>query len=327
MSHWLNDVRVTTQGVQVRKTGHFIPLSLGTAVDGLKWLEFEQALKREKRVGGEPIKVCFLPDTPRPWYFARAYLSLLNAEIVADPGLADVVWAFDDATHSDEIATKAQQIRINTQCTDISKSRVGALSEAAFGTKLAVNPETFEGLMVAKSEVNGAHDGMVVKGPAPAEPGVVYQRLIDNRRDDGLVEDLRTTIIGGEPVLVFLKRRPTGERFTNSNTEVELVNLEEVFSDKEIQQIKKFAKLLNLDVGGVDVLRDRQSGDLFIVDANKTDMGPPFSLPLHDKLKATRMMAEALNTLFTESRSDEAVLQHASVQESNGTQPLIEVAA
>ena len=49
----------------------------------------------------------------------------------------------------------------------------------------------------------------------------------------------------------------------------------------------------NVDWGGVDVLRDRADGRLYIVDANKTDMGPPIALNLPDKLKATRMLAQA----------------------------------
>jgi hypothetical protein len=41
------------------------------------------------------------------------------------------------------------------------------------------------------------------------------------------------------------------------------------------------------------VLRDRTDGKLYIVDANKTDMGPPIALNLADKVKATRMMRDA----------------------------------
>jgi hypothetical protein len=43
----------------------------------------------------------------------------------------------------------------------------------------------------------------------------------------------------------------------------------------------------------LDVLRDATEGRLYIVDANKTDMGPPTALPLSDKLHATRTLAKA----------------------------------
>ena len=41
------------------------------------------------------------------------------------------------------------------------------------------------------------------------------------------------------------------------------------------------------------MLRDRNDGKLYIVDANKTDMGPPIALNLPDKIKATRMLRDA----------------------------------
>jgi hypothetical protein len=46
-------------------------------------------------------------------------------------------------------------------------------------------------------------------------------------------------------------------------------------------------------LGRWDVLRDRNDGKLYIVDANKTDMGPPIGLNLQDKIKATYMLRDA----------------------------------
>ena len=62
--------------------------------------------------------------------------------------------------------------------------------------------------------------------------------------------------------------------------------------------IERFAADLGLDWGGVDVLRDRMSGRIYIVDANKTDMGPPVALKLAAKLRATRRMARAFAGAF-----------------------------
>ena len=60
-----------------------------------------------------------------------------------------------------------------------------------------------------------------------------------------------------------------------------------------MDQISAFTREIGLDWGGVDVLRDRSDGKLYIVDANKTDMGPPIGLNLPDKIVATRMLANA----------------------------------
>ena len=80
--------------------------------------------------------------------------------------------------------------------------------------------------MVEKSEINGAHDGRIIQGPAPARHGHVYQRVIDNRNGRGLVEDLRCPMIGGRIPLVLRKRRREAVRFCNSNDEVDFILVE-----------------------------------------------------------------------------------------------------
>jgi hypothetical protein len=62
--------------------------------------------------------------------------------------------------------------------------------------------------MVAKSELNGAHDGRILTGPVQPDAGIAYQRLIDNCADDGCVEDLRCPTVNGEISVVFLKAPP-----------------------------------------------------------------------------------------------------------------------
>jgi len=125
-----------------------------------------------------------------------------------------------------------------------------------------------------------------------------YQVLVDNEVEGGLVEDLRCCIVGGKPAIVFRKRRQLERRFLNENAFVELDTPENTYSEDEIRLISQFATEIGLEWGGVDVLRDRLSGKIYIVDANKTDMGPPIALKLSDKLKATRRMAKALIAAF-----------------------------
>jgi len=293
-SRLVRDVKITPRGLQVRKTGHDVPMTLGTVIDTWRWVSYDRALRRAPRLLGSPIRVCFTPQEAGPWYFSRAIVEMLGADIVADPRDADLVWVFDDATYTDVFEAPPATIALNDTCTDVSKTEVARISKAVFGNDLAVDPSTYDGTMAEKSEINGAHDGRLVQGPTDARPGFVYQRLIDNRIEGGLVEDLRTTIMAGKPVLVFRKRRLAEDRFANSNAEVILDDLDEVFSPEEQQQIATFADELGLEAGGLDVLRDGATGELAIVDANKTDMGPPMALPLPDKLKATRLMAQAL---------------------------------
>ena len=160
-----------------------------------------------------------------------------------------------------------------------------------FGYPLAVDPRRHHGPMVEKSEHNGAHDGRIVVGPLEPRPGLVYQRVVDNTRDDGRVEDLRCPTALGALDVVFRKRRPARARFANVNTEVVLTSAEDCFTAEERATLHAFVRAMRLDWGGLDVLRDRRDGRLYVVDVNKTDMGPPTALPLADKLAAVERLA------------------------------------
>jgi hypothetical protein len=157
-------------------------------------------------------------------------------------------------------------------------------------------------MCVEKGEANGIHDGAVVTRPCHPKPGKVYQHLVDNRGTDGLVEDLRTPTVGGKPVCVYVKRRDLRHRFSNDNSECWLRTVDETFSAAEITSIERFCAILKLDWGGLDILRDATSGLIYIVDANRTDMGPPIALPLADKIKSTRQLAGALQHMFETAR-------------------------
>lgn len=295
-SVWLRDFEFGLTGLTVRKTGARVPYSPSVLAQVTAWFRFFFAAH-----GLEPttphFTIAFTPERARPWYLIWAAARAAGAKLEKDAAKADVVMHFEDATLSLNPAPtqlKPGARLINFSCTDISKSVIAAASEAAFGNPLAIDPTVHIGPAVEKSEVNAAHDGRIVECPTQPLPGRVYQRVIDNRGLDlDLVDDLRAATVGGKPIVVFIKRRPVTKRFLNTNSEVLLRMPEEVFSADELEQIDAFARMIGLEWGGVDVLRDRTDGRLYIVDANKTDMGPPISLNLPDKLKATRMLADA----------------------------------
>jgi len=89
----------------------------------------------------------------------------------------------------------------------------------------------------------------------------------------------------------------------NENQEVLLDKIDKVFTPDELDIIRRFAAGINLDWGGVDVLRDRNTGKIHIVDANKTDMGPPVALPLGGQMRATRQMAKGFARAFSHKKS------------------------
>jgi hypothetical protein len=293
---WLRDFEFGLTGLIVRKTGARVPYSPSVIAEVTAWFRYFFAARAAAPIGA-PFTIAFAPERARPWYLIWAVSRIAGARLVHDASRADVVMHFEDATvtpNKPPTRLKRGARLVNFGCADVSKSRVASAFDAAFGYPLVVDPTSHRGPAVEKSEINGAHDGRIVQCPAHRLPERVYQRLVDNRSaDPEFVDDLRTCTVGGRPICVFIKRRPTAQRFQNTNCEVEFRTPESVYSPAEIEQIAAFNRAIGLDWGAVDVLRDRSDGKLYIVDANKTDMGPPIALPLADKMEATRLLAAA----------------------------------
>ena len=294
---WLKDFQFGLTGLTVRKTGARVPYSPSVLKQVTAWFRFFFAAQRIEPITPH-FKIYFTPERARPWYLIWAVARAAGAKLAKDAAQADVVMQFEDATFTpnDPPAKLKPGVKlVNFNCRDVSKTTVARASGIAFGNTLYVDPRTYVGAAVEKSEINAAHDGRIVQCPTTPVVGRSYQRVIDNRMpmDLDLVEDLRTCTVGGRAVCVFLKRRQVTKRFLNTNTEVLLRAPEEVFNAEEMDKIAAFTHEIGLDWGGVDVLRDRTDGSLHIVDANKTDMGPPIALNLPDKVKATLMLREA----------------------------------
>jgi glutathione synthase/RimK-type ligase-like ATP-grasp enzyme len=152
---------------------------------------------------------------------------------------------------------------------------------------------------VEKSEGNGLHDGRLVRCPTARVEGKSYQRVIKTEGADGWAYDLRTACVAGRPVVVFVKQRPATARFSIQNTSVVVKAPNEVFSTAEIAEIERFCAAMRLDWGGLDVLREHESGRLYVVDVNKTDTGPAVVLSWKDRARATRVLAEALREMVS----------------------------
>ena len=301
---WFDDFKYDNGAWLIKKTGHRVPARFELLEDMAAWLTFytlAQSWRTWRRItGNQRPTMAFYPEKPRPWYFIWPVMHASGVKLISDVGSADIVFQFDDSTESyhEPPAIKTGARLVNFKCNDISKSRVAEAFKRAAGYSLSVDPETYKGPMVEKSEKNACHDGRIIEGPMSAIAHKTYQVLVDNEVEGGLVEDLRCCIVGGKPAIVFRKRRQLERRFLNENAFVELDTPENTYSDDEIRLISQFATEIGLEWGGVDVLRDRLSGKIYIVDANKTDMGPPIALKLSDKLKATRRMAKALIAAF-----------------------------
>jgi len=301
---WTSDFSVRGRTVQVRKTGAVIPLDRALASEAATWFGLYLAIRGKmllNRLLPPGPTVWFAPDRPRPWYLIWAAAAWNGVRIARTPETAQAAFYFDDTTVG-RPSPPSHSRAFNYACVDITKSRVAEVFEAVFGYPLSLDPERGFGLAVEKGEANGVHDGRLIWRPTRRRPGRTYQRLIDNV-EDGLAVDLRTPFVGGKPVVVFVKRRRVEDRFANHNASVSMVRPQDVFTPDEVERLGVFCRVMGLDWGGLDILRDRPTGRLYVVDVNKTDMGPPIALPFLHKLAAVARMGRALRALITEPAS------------------------
>ena len=299
------------QDAKLRKNRLYIQ-STGAEIN-LNWLfvrDFASAFKLYAHIvgrtlvnrarGQKPVgKICFYPQQPAPWYTIWSVTQFFGLDFTQDPEQADFIFIFDDKTFTNAVQTLPKGFTgevINARCANISKQNVATIFEQVFSYSLEVDPATYRGPAVRKSNTNAAHDGTVVQCPldvSRTEPGFVFQKLINNSQDGTSVQDLRVVYVYGQIPVVYIKQRAMARRFANENSSVELHSAAELFSEMEIQKICRMADAMGLDFGGIDVLRDQEDGRIYIVDVNKTCMGPPIALPYRDKVAAVERVAEA----------------------------------
>jgi len=301
---FFSDFEISGGGILAKETGAHIRWTPEFARDAVRIASFiglVQGVRASRIVKGrEPrAKICFFPRKPRSYYAIWPVCQLADVKIVDDPAEADLNFYFEDREfRTAPLPPPSAKPALNIGCHDIRKSVVSRIFEEIFGYSLRVDPLVHKGLAVEKSELNGKHDGRIVSCPVDApRHDRVYQRLVDNTFDGREFIDIRTPVVGGQAPFVYLKRRSRDLRFSNDNHRVDLAPVDAMLSKDELVKIADFTKAIGLDFGGLDVLRDREDGRIYIVDANKTDMGPPSALSAQDKLKAMRGIADAFATL------------------------------
>jgi len=266
-----------------------------------KELRFRKAVRQSAQKHGQPQFVLVHPDWPSKRASIMAYADALGWAVTNRKetparfkGAVRIQLAFDDRTEK----RQAQPGMWNGQCLDISKSTLDRHHRDVFGYGLAVDPTAHAGPMLEKSEGNAVHDGREIQGPIDpikVQPGKVYQRILDNRTDQGLYEDLRVVVIDGQLPVVYRKRKSQDVRYTNETAEVDLAKSpESVLSEAEIAQILAISARMCAEFAELDVLRDRQDGRIHCVDLNPTPYGPPAGLPEPEKIRALHQIRALL---------------------------------
>lgn len=225
---------------------------------------------------------------------ARMNGARLTNKLVKNP---DVIIYFENATYGSASTLRRRYPKariINVNCPDISKERVHVVHLEALGYSMNLNPRTYIGVAVEKSDENAVHDGQEVICPmAYPKTDAVYQKVLDNTNENGEYVDIRVPVIQGKIPLVYLKFKSKKNRFTNKAHRATLHSPREIFSSEEIEQIEKYALAMKVDFCEFDVLRHKGNKKIYIIDVNKTPYGPPHPLNKVDKAIAIKKLSDA----------------------------------
>ena len=249
---------------------------------GIKWFLYSGwplfgVRQLRRRLAGAPTAVYFYPEDPRANLFGYAIkLFLHRGGVRYARRPAHGIWTmrWEDQTEGrwDERlqALSKECAIINARCLDISKNHVEEVFVRVFGYSSLVDPTSFVGDCVEKSDANGKADGRMITCPieAPNE-ACVYQIRIDTTVDDELVDELRIPIFGQSIPFIMTKYKRIDAPFSYS-VKGTLDEVADCLSEEEEALILRFCAEIGLDCGELDVLRDRPSGKLYIVDANNT---------------------------------------------------------
>jgi hypothetical protein len=283
----------------------FIFAAASRAIARLRlWAQFELRYLRRRLAPGRFRTIVFYPEMP--WARAAVYKMCRIRGHAMTRRLdrpADAIVNWEDVTHRRSYpeleAIAARSAVINLRCVDISKTRVDEVQLQTFGYCARIDPLTHHGRCVKKSDTNALHDGTVIECPVAAiETGCVYQRVIDNTVDNGLVCDIRAPVFRDTIPFCYLKVRPIMQRFSNENTSAELHETGTVLTTAEVERLLRFCAFIGLDYGELDVLRDKVDGRIYVLDVNSTPDGPPNHLSGPQSEVALARLAAAFEDAF-----------------------------
>jgi hypothetical protein len=220
--------------------------------------------------------------------------ALTNRKI-ANP---DLIIYWEDSTFRTEQENLADHYPdtriINQHCNDISKRRVEQVFHEVFGYGYDINPLVCQGTCLEKNDINASHDCTIIQCPIERpRKGYTYQKLLDNRDDQGRYVDLRVPVFDDLIPHVYRHYRAADNRFLNGLVSWDWRHTDELFSADEKASIIRFCRELGMDYGELDILRDNGDDRIYIVDANITPVGP-----------ATRHMTAAEQKLILDRLSE-----------------------
>lgn len=252
------------------------------------------------------VKVLCTPQFPNEKTTLSTILKALDVELVRpESSEADLVIFWEDATfkRSRELPVARWGVPpINSRCLDISKHRVDGTHLQVFGYALQIDPLTYDGPCIEKSNLNALHDAREVQCPGTSpQRRKVYQRLVDISTDDGSLEEIRIPVVGSEIPFCWRKLRrpePLPQRIQGGYARSLPVPTRQLLTADEETLILRLCAALGLDFAELDAGRDRADGRLYVFDANSTPFSPRSSCTDEDKRSSVELLAAAFARQF-----------------------------
>ena len=170
---------------------------------------------------------------------------------------------------------------INYGCTNIGKNFITKTFSDVFEEEFLIDPLKYEGTAVRKSNINAEHDGKLVDCPLKKFPknekggDFSYQKYIDGNERKYFI-NIRVPVFGDEIPFVYKYFKPKSQLFTGLVEKALIINNPlSYFSTDEYDKLIRFCKTIHLDYGELDLIRDRHTNQIYIVDVNDTPTGPP----------------------------------------------------
>lgn len=189
-----------------------------------------------------------------------------------------VHWDLRDVNETPKELLKDPRLVLNRHLNNVTKSHVDKVFTKIFGYS-SMADTTKHGYCVRKSDKQSAHDGVITKTPCIREDKFIYQKLIDNRMDIDMVYDIRIPIFMGSFPFLFIKSKSIEGTFENTlsrHRKYWISQPEEFITKEELMNIVLFSAEIGIDVGELDLLRDNNTGKLYIVDVNNIPGGAVF---------------------------------------------------
>lgn len=301
--NYFKGIRIADGVIHVKTTGQQIPIDTKLLISVIAVLRmylylFGVKFFRWLRRATPTENIAFYPEQPAFWYNIWIDVQISGLRLCENTNDADFVFVFDDTTKTDVDLTKvgSEKILINHRITDVSKKTVGVVFEDVFGYPISIDPLTYKGRGIRKSDENGTHDGKVLEFPIREDqvmPHFAYQRLVETINESGVCEEYRVAFVFGRIAVVYHKYKAVERRFGTEYLDVKLRSAEDVFSRAEVERLVTFCEQMGLDFGAIDVLRDKHSKRIYVVDVNKTCM-PVLSLKFAVQMDAHRRISMAL---------------------------------